>query len=563
MFDFTKTYLLAIALLTCAIGYSQEVNDTAVPIIQDIRFSTQTANVSTRAVTVSMFIDVTDDLSGAKLVLPDIIYPNGKRESCVATLVSGSRMEGTWQYDFFLPQYLQSGTAVVDVYLTDEALNHVFLTSSELVLEGLDADFDIANGNPDGVAPNINNITISEQTVDISTGDGLITIAVDVTDNLSGTGVVIPNLILPNGMALNGNAQLVSGNAMNGRWEKTFIIPQHTTVGTARFGLFMEDVVYNCISFDADGIASGGFDNDFEIVGGTADVTAPNITSFSVSTDAVFVEDGSALVSVLIGTTDDLSGVYQVIPHLTTPNGVISSNGATLISGDENDGLWRYTFTVPQYTSDGVGIFDLTVKDVVNNCAVLSFDDLDAMGFVASFLINPRSNSEPLHLAVARFDAYHASNKNVLRWSLSTFVEEVQFWVEHSTDGIDFEPIGLVSAVASAETSLFSFEHLHPKTGVHYYRLRQLDTTGKSSYSTIIQLSVQTVAYDVYPNPTTDWLYTTAAAEWATIWDVNGNLVARHQLVTGRIDLRELVSGTYWISFGGGRAAMKQMIVKQ
>lgn len=559
MYKFTKLCLLLTLFFSWTTGNGQ---DTEVPEINAISFSTQTVDASTGDAIVSIFIEVTDNLSGIKNVLPDIIYPNGRRESCTATLISGTEMNGTWRYDFYVPQYLQEGLATVDIYLTDNALNHTFLTAEEIKISGLDSDFQIVNSTPDTTPPTITGISISDQVVDVADGDALVTISIDVQDNLSGTAAILPNLFLPNGMEFNGSAQLVSGNSMNGRWEKTFIIPQYTQVGTAQFGLFLEDNVYNRISITSSGISGSGFNNDFQIIGGIEDNTPPQVNSFSLSTEAVFTNDGDAIVSVLIGVSDDLSGVHAVIPHLTTENGVISSDGAVLISGDENGGLWRYDFVVPQYSSDGIGMLDVTVKDEVNNCTVLSFEDLDNMGFVASFLINPANESLPIQLVT--FSAKNVQSNVLLSWKVASATNGFSFHIEHSTDGVNFTKIGTVNGgIISPNMQHFDYLDTHAAKGVNYYRLQQIEETGAKSYSPIINILIQESNVSVYPNPTSGILNINTASEFIQVLDAKGQVLLQLHQVSEQeqIDLSLLPNGGYLIkTWKDGVEQIKQVI---
>lgn len=559
MFNFTKLCLSMILLWAWSTGYGQ---DADVPQINAISFSSQMVDAATGDVTVSMFIEVTDNLSGVKNVLPDLIYPNGRRESCVATLISGDEMNGTWRYDFTVPQYMEAGLATMDVYLTDNALNHTFLTAAQIKESGRDSDFEIVNDNPDTAAPVITGITISDQVVDVANGDAMVTISIDVQDNLSGTAVILPNLLLPNGMEFNGSAQLVSGNSINGRWEKTFTIPQYTQVGMALFGLFLEDKVYNGVSVTSTGISNSGFDNDFEIIGGIADNTPPQITSFSVSTEAVYTNNGDAVVSVLIGTTDDLSGVYSVIPHLTTPNGVISSDGAVLVSGDENDGLWRYDFIVPQYSSDGIGELDVTIKDEVNNCQVLSFQDLDDMGFVASFLINPAEDNLPIQLV--NFSAKNVAADVLLTWKVTSATSDFICSVEHSLDGVSFKKIGMVTGgITSPHLQHFEFLDKNPVEGRHYYRLQQIETTGAKTYSPLVNILVEKATTTFFPNPTTGILNIDTISEWVQVTNLQGQVLLQLYQNSAQIDLSILPKGIYLVKTQINGVEQVKQVVKR
>ncbi|MFN3406022.1 MAG: right-handed parallel beta-helix repeat-containing protein [Cytophagaceae bacterium] len=95
----------------------------------------------------------------------------------------------------------------------------------------------------------------------------------------------------------------------------------------------------------------------------------------------------------------------------------------------------------------------------------------------------------------------------LLEWATSKEENTLHFEVQRSVDGITFEDIGMVSAKGfSATVSEYYFQDLTPGEN-NYYRIKQVDTDGKYSYSSVItigNLSVNPVRF--YPNPVSDIL---------------------------------------------------------
>ncbi|MBC8082107.1 MAG: T9SS type A sorting domain-containing protein, partial [Hymenobacter sp.] len=88
----------------------------------------------------------------------------------------------------------------------------------------------------------------------------------------------------------------------------------------------------------------------------------------------------------------------------------------------------------------------------------------------------------------------------------ATEQNSVGYEVQVSADGRTFRVLGFVrSETADASTPrTYQFRDTEPgKAGLHYYRLRQLDTDGKASFygPRTVDFGRQPPAVQVYPNP--------------------------------------------------------------
>lgn len=99
----------------------------------------------------------------------------------------------------------------------------------------------------------------------------------------------------------------------------------------------------------------------------------------------------------------------------------------------------------------------------------------------------------------------NASEKNAsvfLEWNISNENEIREYRVEHSTDGINFQLIEIISASINS-TALYNYLHKEPENGNNYYRIRIDKTNGKSEYSDIVNIEMQQfdMGITVFPNP--------------------------------------------------------------
>lgn len=76
---------------------------------------------------------------------------------------------------------------------------------------------------------------------------------------------------------------------------------------------------------------------------------------------------------------------------------------------------------------------------------------------------------------------------NMLEWTTSEEIDNEQFLIEKSTDGISYEQIGEVNAMGTSEDfSNYRFLDLDARKGLSFYRVKQVDYDGDYSYSKIV-----------------------------------------------------------------------------
>jgi hypothetical protein len=132
------------------------------------------------------------------------------------------------------------------------------------------------------------------------------------------------------------------------------------------------------------------------------------------------------------------------------------------------------------------------------------------------------SQSVPCTLPVKliSFDAIKFGSDARIFWTTAEEENNSHFQVLHSTDGINFTPIGVVQGSGNSSSAIdYSFIHTDPSDGENYYRLVQYDLDGKSEYSPIVSLNFNAGFYvNVSPNPSSDnFNLTIIGADKATV----------------------------------------------
>lgn len=186
-----------------------------------------------------------------------------------------------------------------------------------------------------------------------------------------------------------------------------------------------------------------------------------------------------------------------------------------------------------------------------------------------------RPSSGALPVQLTAFDATAAPYRRVqLRWHTASENQNAYFEVQHSTDGRSFTALGRVAGQGTVATSS-AYTYTDPTPGpdvTHYYRLRQVDQDGSSTYSPVRALALaagsSAVQWAVAPNPTTSGRLR-VLLEYAGPRGADATLMVRGLL--GQVVLTQPVTlqpganvlvpaatlppGTYWLSLGGEVAA--------
>ena len=120
-------------------------------------------------------------------------------------------------------------------------------------------------------------------------------------------------------------------------------------------------------------------------------------------------------------------------------------------------------------------------------------------------LANALNGINPLPVEFLSFNAKPVQNHVLLDWSTATEVNSDFYEVERSRDGVNFKPIGKVTAAGFSTTvKSYSFKDNAPLNGVNYYRLKQVDRNGTFEYTNILSVVFNLGVMVVYPNPVAD-----------------------------------------------------------
>jgi hypothetical protein len=90
-----------------------------------------------------------------------------------------------------------------------------------------------------------------------------------------------------------------------------------------------------------------------------------------------------------------------------------------------------------------------------------------------------QSNTESNKLDLAKQSVVFNSGKVYLNWITKSNSADCVYVIERSTDGDEYEPVGLKEGIGSQIELLYSWIDNNPKEGASFYRIKQVNMEGK------------------------------------------------------------------------------------
>ena len=213
-------------------------------------------------------------------------------------------------------------------------------------------------GGGDVTAPVLVSTTATSP-IDTSSSSQLVTIDMNITDDVSGVKSVLIYLRGPLGQIIEtGNATKVSGTALNGMYQLKVTAPKKSPQGDLVIEVVVWDLAGNMLRADKAATVKQT---------GEGDVTAPVLVS-TTATSPIDTSSSSQLVTIDMNITDDLSGVKDVLIYLRGPLGqIIETGNATKVSGTALNGMYQLKVTAPKKSPQGDLVIEVVVWDLAGN----------------------------------------------------------------------------------------------------------------------------------------------------------------------------------------------------
>lgn len=179
----------------------------------------------------------------------------------------------------------------------------------------------------------------------------------------------------------------------------------------------------------------------------------------------------------------------------------------------------------------------------------------------------------PLPVELTAFQATAAGPAVNLTWSTASEKSNLGFEIQRSANGEAFAKLGWVAGAGSSQTARsYGYRDAAPLNGVSYYRLKQVDADGATSYGPVqtVTRTVPTVL-TAYPNPTAGevtiaWPATeTVATRWL-LTNALGQTIGTEALAAPgsfTLDLRPYSAGTYYLTVLAGERVLGRAKVQK
>ena len=235
---------------------------------------------------------------------------------------------------------------------------------------------------------------------------------------------------------------------------------------------------------------------------GSADdrVLCQNVPGFTIGSDYTICLDVQRRPGPSACTTSH-GQPGTVTSTLTMDNGALS----TVISQSNTTWGWTnvcYTFTATSTTH----LLSITPNEI-SSCGML----------VTNIVVNP---VVVLPIELSSFSASEDNGKVRLDWSTSTEVNNDYFTVQRSKNGIVWEDLlETEGAGNSQEPSDYIEYDRKPLNGIAYYRLKQTDFDGNTSFSIVESVDID-VDYSISPNPTHGEIAIAIEDDEVSVWSI-------------------------------------------
>jgi len=264
--------------------------------------------------------------------------------------------------------------------------------------------------------------------------------------------------------------------------------------------------------------------------------------------------------------------IYRYYDITPTNNALLNASLQMYYFDNELAGLNKSELNF--YNSEDNGVtWTLTGKD--NSDPINDWVLKNNIGQLSRWTLASNTNSS-LPVKLISFTAGLLNRQTKLQWVTAQEINSSYFDVQRSQDGTAFNK--LLSVPAQGNSNLqhtYNATDDHPLNGINYYRLKEVDRDGQSSFSSIVYVKLDNGAsYAVYPNPAVGVFYldiNLPAAQRSAIglYDVNGQLLQKKdvQLSGGSNQLlwniSQLAGGIYFLRSANNTSMPVLKVIKK
>ena len=236
---------------------------------------------------------------------------------------------------------------------------------------------------------------------------------------------------------------------------------------------------------------------------------------------------------------------------ITAPNTV--TQGAIATSQNPSAGsIANFTVNLPNFSvRTDVGV-TITIKAARKS--VVLIDNVSI------------SSGSPLPVELTRFDATIKGQSVNVSWATASEKNNDHFDVQRSATGDEFTTISTVKGQGNSSSAHeYTFTDGHPLAGQTYYRLRQVDIDGSSSYSPVVAVQRSFVAA-AYPNPTTGSITLPASSDpicYRVLNNMGQILLSGQGAGSEQLNISSIPRGTFFLELTSTTGSHTQRLLRE
>lgn len=262
------------------------------------------------------------------------------------------------------------------------------------------------------------------------------------------------------------------------------------------------------------------------------------------------------------------AGYWSVVPHVPlaaghTPSVTLFARGYT--NGNVTNPSFRYGLVKrTDNSSPWLGAGNDNTNAPQNTGTHLASEQMESNGVITCKrnLINSFSELAvaksvflaPLPMKWVSFEATKTNHGVNLTWVTAEEQQCKHYEVQKSSNGIDWEDIGMVAAENKTGTNKYCFFDDSKLIANTYYRIKQVDVDNKFAFSSIKMINHSSYeSFSFYPNPSTMYLNLQLSENEPSvveIYSLDGKLLIKKEFSkSDKLDVSGLSIGSYFIKF--------------
>jgi Secretion system C-terminal sorting domain len=294
-----------------------------------------------------------------------------------------------------------------------------------------------------------------------------------------------------------------------------------------------------CINFDRQRVEIKTYDKSPDSLIGTRGETITYKWLFRIPSGFKASSNFTHIHQIKPVNGDDGDPIFTLTVRKGNPNKMElihnNTNKVSVVNLSLFEGEWVEATEVVKVGANGT--YSMVIRRIRDNATLISYANSNLMTIRAdNDFIRPKwgiyrslLNAQDLRDDAIRFNRFSIEegekalpvglsdfkailNKNVVEISWITLSEQNNhsFSIERSENGTQFHEIGVKKAVGNSNAKQqYYFSDIKPITGKNYYRLKQVDFSGQSSFSNIILISFfhqSETGLHIFPNPVQNYL---------------------------------------------------------